>query len=338
MTPEQRLRGARVAVVDTETTGTGRDARIVEVGVVLIDRLFESEPLIVVSELVDPEVPIPWHASKVHGIRDRHVRGRPRWRSVWPKVREALEGAVLCAFNAGFDHRLLEQEHTRCGILYPLPGLQDWLDPYPVVRRMDPKRWTLQAACDRRGIPRGGHRAASDALATAHLLHRQIREVYTERPELGAPKHPSVMEWLAWQRGELVSVPPAPAPSSAPLEVPPSPVPRASEERSRRALSAYRRTPTALEGQAVCLPCSRLHPSPRHVLWHPHRYGTPQYEARCVYCEASSAGHEWGASRHLPTQTYLDVFGKPQRRKTGRLADLAAEAPPAPADLEEVDA
>lgn len=337
---DQRLRGSRVAVIDFETTGTSKTSRIVEVGVVLVDRLWETEPLVVLSQLVDPGMPIPWQASHVHGIYDRHVRGRPRWAAVWPLVAEAIDGAILCAYNSSFDARILRQEAERCGLPLPAAASAEWLDPYPLVRRMDPKRWTLEAACQRRGIRRGGHRAASDARATMDLLLRIIREAYA-RPELqpAPPQRPTVGQWLAWQAGRSVpDAAPAELIPSQSRERSPSPVPRPSRERSQAAWREIRGAPRAVQGKPVCVPCSHLHPKPRHVAWAPEVWSSPTYETPCTYCGASSTGHVWGPARHLPASSHIDLFGRPPKKKTGRLADLAAEAPPAPADLEEVDA
>jgi len=74
----QRIRDARFAFVDVETTGIDAStcsvvevaAQVVEAGRVV--STFES--------LVDPGQPIPPFVTAIHGIDDRMVRGKPSLR------------------------------------------------------------------------------------------------------------------------------------------------------------------------------------------------------------------------------------------------------------------
>ena len=58
-------------IVDTETTGLGDDAEIVEIAVV------DSQGSIVFDSLVKPSRPIPREASDIHGITNAAVAGAP---------------------------------------------------------------------------------------------------------------------------------------------------------------------------------------------------------------------------------------------------------------------
>ena len=321
------LRGQLVALIDLETTGTDRSARIIEIGIVLVD-LMESEPLVFLDQLVDPQIPIPWSASNVHGLYDRDVRGKPLWREVWPKVRALLEeGAIPCAYNAVFDARILRQENERLGLDGSIPERTLWLDPFPLVKRMDPKRHRLMDACDRRGIPRGGHRATTDAIATARLLRRLIVEAYT-RDDLSPapPRHPSLRQWLAWQSAralprQLFDTKTTPTPSRT-LRPPPS-----SKARSSDAWSKISGSPRTREGHPVCRYCAGLHPKPRHLIYTREDWGTLEYDAPCIYCGSSCAGNRWGATKPRVEPSFLDLTGRPPVRRRRGLAALAAAAP-----------
>lgn len=205
MSPDetQRLRGARVAVIDIETSG-GSDARIIEIGVSLIERFFEAPPVVVVDTLVGPPHEIdPW-AQRVHGIQAHELQDQPCWPEVWAEVRRATEGAIWCAYNASFEHRMISAELVRCGLSEPLPPVPRWLDPLRLVRHLDPApegakgHHRLEAACQRRAIPHGRHRAAGDATCTAHLLRRLVLEAY-QRDDVHPPPYATVAGWLAWQ-------------------------------------------------------------------------------------------------------------------------------------------
>lgn len=331
--PSQKLRGCRVAVIDLETTGAPHH-RILEVGVVLIDRLYETPPLIVVSELVDPQCSIHWAAQQVHGIQAREVRGKRRWPSVWPLVRESLQDAVLCAYNAAFEHKTLSAEIARCGLEGQLPPVHQWLDPLRLVRHLDQppagaKGWhKLGAACARRELAYGRHRAAADAECTAHLQYLLLKEAY-RREDVHPPPYATVAEWLAWQatlkakrapkRGAAPPAPPS-SPPRAPRPVAASPAPKTDERSSilpplpsaERSATAVRqlRSARALftkidEGKAVCRCCYEQveHPdlSKRRYLdrrW--DLWGTPAFEEPCTLCGASSQGHVWGPPVGFP--------------------------------------
>ena len=60
--------------VDIETTGLGRDARIIELGAVRIRR---GRKVASYSQLVNPQIPIPAKVTQITGITDHDVKGKP---------------------------------------------------------------------------------------------------------------------------------------------------------------------------------------------------------------------------------------------------------------------
>lgn len=194
------LRGAPVVVVDVESTGGGRKDRVIEVGVVRFDALLQSEPRVVLSQLVDPGMPIHPAATRVHGLRDVDVRRSPRWPDVASIVQRALSTSAptICAYGASFDHRMLTAEGLQ------LPELAQWLDPLRLCKRVDKEGpHTLTAACERRGIETGNHRAAADALATARLLVAMLHELPHLPNTIG-----ELVEWLAAPASKVRAAPP----------------------------------------------------------------------------------------------------------------------------------
>lgn len=62
--------------IDTETTGLGDDAEIVEIC------LIDSAGFIMLNTLVKPTKPIPAEATAIHGITDEMVMYAPTWKDI----------------------------------------------------------------------------------------------------------------------------------------------------------------------------------------------------------------------------------------------------------------
>ena len=181
---------------DTETTGvsTGSD-RIVTAALVTRIPGVSSQ---VDSWLINPGVDIPPEATAVHGISTEFAAQHGQQpadalEQIAAAMSHALaSGAVLVAFNAGFDIAILEAELAR----YQLPTLAGRLG-HPVSPVIDPlvldrwkNRWRkgqrkLSNLVEVYGVetgPDGLHNAEVDVLATLDVLHAQVRAF----PELAA--------------------------------------------------------------------------------------------------------------------------------------------------------
>lgn len=109
-----------MSVFDTETTGLGDGARIVEVAALPLYCGLHFETL------VDPGAPIPVDATKIHGIDDAMVQGAPNTAAALRAFLDYARGAAwrtgnaeLVAFHAEFDLRVLRSEAQRVGIALP---------------------------------------------------------------------------------------------------------------------------------------------------------------------------------------------------------------------------
>lgn len=164
-------------VMDTETTGTDKDAQVVEVAWADV-RILDGKPLVTnqFTSLVDPGVPIPPEASAIHHITDGDVRGKPKLGKImkeWeprpmPGGKDPLS-TVLVAHNAEFDSRFIS---------WPQP----WLCTMRMAKRLLDEqttssysnqylRYLLQIKPLHIGPLLGGaHRAAYDVAVTAGLL------------------------------------------------------------------------------------------------------------------------------------------------------------------------
>ena len=155
-------------VVDLETTGVGRAARIVELGAVLVDRGEQGARF---SELVEPGIPLPPRITEITGIRPRDLAGARPLRPVLDEFLRFAGSRILVAHNAPFDCGMLDRAlhalagrrlaarvlDTVCLARRLLAGRLPRFDLASLARRFD----TTVQPC---------HRALPDALATAELL------------------------------------------------------------------------------------------------------------------------------------------------------------------------
>ena len=158
--------------LDLETTGTDpATARIVEVGLVKQHTDGRADTL---CWVVDPEVPIPEEATRVHGLADRHVKSQPPFAAVAERIADALRDCDLVGFNLrAFDLPLLRAEFARCGVAWPCDGARI-IDAFAIYRERE--RRDLSAAV-RHYLGRehvGAHGAVADARATLEIVHAQV--------------------------------------------------------------------------------------------------------------------------------------------------------------------
>jgi len=79
-----------VVVFDTETTGTSRTDRLVEFAAIRFER--GCEP-VAYSTLINPGIPIPYAAQRVHHITDTMVATAPTYREVHLRIVKLFSGA-----------------------------------------------------------------------------------------------------------------------------------------------------------------------------------------------------------------------------------------------------
>lgn len=165
--------------LDLETTGIDvANDRIVQIALI---RLEPGGARFEFDTLVDPGVPIPPAATRVHGIRDEDVRGCPTVAQLADRILALLDGADVTGFNsAGFDLPLLANELARAGRALPMEGRRhvDVMRIYHQRERRD-----LAAAyrlyCGKTLV--GAHSALADAAATLEVLAGQF-ERYADLP------------------------------------------------------------------------------------------------------------------------------------------------------------
>jgi len=170
-----RLADLSYAVVDVETTGGssfGPD-RITEIAAVVIER---GEISRVFETLVNPQRPIPPMVTRLTRITWDMVRHAPTFREIVPQVADAIRGHVFVAHNAGFDWRFVTNEIARA-TGERLEGRR--LCTVKMARKLVPQlgRRSLDHLARYYNVEiTARHRAGGDAVATARVFLRMLRE------------------------------------------------------------------------------------------------------------------------------------------------------------------
>lgn len=102
----------QIVSVDTETTGFGPKARVIEVAAIRWRDGVEIERF---QTLVNPGIPVPEEATKIHGITDAMLVGQPGPAEAFPRLLAFVGGSDVVAHNAKFDIDMIDQELARLG-------------------------------------------------------------------------------------------------------------------------------------------------------------------------------------------------------------------------------
>lgn len=173
---DRRLRELTYVVFDTETTGlepSNGDEVIQIAGVrILNGRILTGEAF---DHLVDPGRRIPPLATRITGITQERVAGKPRIQEILPRFHDYVGDAVLVAHNAAFDMKFLQLKQDQCGVKFDNPVLDTVL--LSAIVHDHTNQHTLDAVAERFAIeipPETRHTAIGDAMATAGVLLKLV--------------------------------------------------------------------------------------------------------------------------------------------------------------------
>lgn len=155
------------AVIDTETTGLGPGARIVEIAIVVLNAdLAEVSSW---SSLIDPQSTVG--ATRVHGLSQGDLVGAPSFRAVALTVETLLAGRRPVAHNLDFDWGMLRREFQRLEV--EVPPDHRGVCTARMCEDHFGARYPLGDLCERLGFPHSSpHQALPDALAAAEVFRR----------------------------------------------------------------------------------------------------------------------------------------------------------------------
>ncbi len=101
------LKGKTFAIVDVETSGTGRSDRVIEIGILRIEN---GQCVETYKTFLNPERELsPW-ITKLTGITDSDLEHAPLFADVAEQVHRLLQGAIFVAHNVAFDYAFIKNE------------------------------------------------------------------------------------------------------------------------------------------------------------------------------------------------------------------------------------
>ena len=183
----------RVIYLDTETTGFGPRAEIVDIAAV------SAAGEVVLESLVQPTRRIPADAAAIHGITNADVKHAPAWCDLYEDLLRVLAGRRIIVYNVIFDRQMVNQACERYDLAAPAADWECAMRKYAGFRKWDSGRWyrfqKLERAVLAFGAEPGGHRAAADAVACcergawhgrdaasyARARHQRLRSIPNER-------------------------------------------------------------------------------------------------------------------------------------------------------------
>ncbi|MDR1600819.1 MAG: ribonuclease H-like domain-containing protein [Tannerella sp.] len=157
---------------DLETTGININKdRIVEISLLKIYPDGDEESK---TRRINPEIPIPPEATKIHGITDEDVKNCPTFKMIAKSLAAHIEDCDLAGFNSNrFDIPLLAEEFLRAEVNIDL-NTRRFVDVQTIFHKMEQR--TLSAAykfyCNR--DLDHAHSAESDTKATYEVLKAQL--------------------------------------------------------------------------------------------------------------------------------------------------------------------
>ncbi|MER3008314.1 3'-5' exonuclease [Serratia nematodiphila] len=178
MTPQQQAQQwlrENCLILDTETTGLGEDAEIVEVTII------DTAGRVLLNTLVKPRSVIPASATAIHGITNEMVATAPSWPHVCRSLYDIISGRKVVIYNSDFDTRILDQTNDDWGITIHFkierPTFECAMLAYAEFYGQNSERggykWQkLTAAAEQQGVIIEGtpHRALSDCLTTLGVI------------------------------------------------------------------------------------------------------------------------------------------------------------------------
>lgn len=178
---------AKYVLLDTETTGTSEEDRIIQLGYIVLEGKKETE---VYNEFCSSERPISFGAMEVHGITPEMIEGKLTCTQTQAyKELEALnvESNYMVIHNAPFDLGMLAKEGFTCKmkLIDTLRCAKHVFDDSE-AHRLQFFRYQMglykeeQAEADALGIEVKAHDAIGDVLVMKLFLSR-LREAVQER-------------------------------------------------------------------------------------------------------------------------------------------------------------
>ena len=168
MSMTEKKSGHRYAIVDLEATGTGSDAKIIQVGIVIVQ---DGQVLQTYEQDVNPHEDLTPQIQLLTGISNKRLRKAPDFSQVAEEIYRLIEDAVFVAHNVKFDGNLLAENLFFEGFDLHTPRV----DTVELAQLFFPtlEKYSLSNLAEDLDLDlEQAHTAISDAMATAQLLFK----------------------------------------------------------------------------------------------------------------------------------------------------------------------
>ena len=158
-------------VMDTETTGLGREDEVVELSVL------DSNANEIYHSFFKPSIPIQPEAAATSGIVDKMLVDAPQFRREWPKILSLIGGRPIAGHNLQFDRRLIQQTmEKQTGFPWGdamNTAFADYIDSMIIAKEQGVEKGCrgLGKICEAMGIEQHpNHRTSHDCLGVLNVL------------------------------------------------------------------------------------------------------------------------------------------------------------------------
>ena len=130
--------------------------------------------------LVNPRRSIDPYVSRMTGITERMLVGKPIFEDLHEQILKITEGCIFTAHNASFDYPIIRKEFNYIGIDYNRPRLCTVQAARKVLPGFD--KYGLENLCKKLQITNTApHRALGDAMATVEVLKIILQNDYNNQ-------------------------------------------------------------------------------------------------------------------------------------------------------------
>ncbi|WP_185868580.1 3'-5' exonuclease [Blattabacterium cuenoti] len=163
-----------ICFFDIEATGIdiGKD-RIIEISIL---KVFPNNDQEHKTWLVCPGIPIPQQSTDIHGITNKDVEGKLKFKDVASSIFRMIEHTDLAGYNSNrFDIPILAEEMLRAGISFDITKHKT-IDVQVIFHKMEPR--TLSAAYKffcKKTLTKA-HSSKADVFATYEILMAQLEK------------------------------------------------------------------------------------------------------------------------------------------------------------------
>lgn len=160
----RKIIAEKALLIDTETTGGSFEDEIIDLAIIQLPELE-----VLYSGLIKPTRHINYYAQQVHGITYEMLQHAPYLESEADKINQIVKNQNIVAYNVSFDKRLFHQSYNKYSI--EIPDCT-WECLMVQCTKLFGKQLKLSKICEILNIEKGTHRAKTDALAAAKVIHK----------------------------------------------------------------------------------------------------------------------------------------------------------------------